>query len=400
MYKVFEMNQSSNFDDPAKIIEVQQKVRELLEANRFRQDEIKKEMAELGPWAVPGLVNSLYVYMHLFKDNSDAQLMIADLISAQAQDNNAAAELIFRTGVVESPFAVSRNVALRALETLEWKPNKEQISLVKSRIKEAQRLGDQIKEVDLNRLLAISGDDQELPGLMEVYRRLMTDQHEFGGMLAMLVQKYPQKAKMIVIDVLQTAEQLYTKDKNIADHIAKALGPISADQRWLETDMMLEVSQEVLTKKNSGSKSHKSLEFVWNEVVKSSKFDNSLQKREFFNTFGQKVQQAGKNIRSEDARFTIYRYWFEAAGRSGGVDYICDEAFAPDDEWGFFAVVQLFFLEERNSELGNTLQKLKSSRPQRWNNANDLFIRIKSGKPMPSGRELHVLSGGGGISKH
>jgi len=387
MKNVFEMRLGTSMEDPAKIIEVQQKISELLDTNRFRQDELKQEFAEMGAWAVPGLINSLYVYMHRLKNDEGGQLMMAELISAQAGSNEAARELIFRTGVVESPFSVTRAVALCALESLEWKPNPDQVALINRRLAEAKRLGDQVKERDLYRLLALSQDDKQLDQLIKACKEWMKAQRHFGELLVHIVKNYPRQAEQIITKVLLAAPDVVDrggKDKGIAEELA-VLGPFLASQDGLDVDLLLAISKNVLSDMNPPR--HKGVEYLWYESLKSAKKNKSSLQLEDLKRYGEQVKQWGEQYFSPDGRQTLYRYWFRAAGEVDWVDYVIQETRSNDDTWGVYATLQLMYLgeEKRNRAAANAMNVLKKEHPDRVADATEIHDLLKNGKQVPRG---------------
>ena len=61
MKKVFDPGEIELADprgDPNRVIEIQKKIKELLEANSQRQAGILDEIKDEGAWAIPGLLNA------------------------------------------------------------------------------------------------------------------------------------------------------------------------------------------------------------------------------------------------------------------------------------------------------------------------------------------------------
>lgn len=101
--------------DPNTVIKVQGMVKEMLEANDNRRLGILKTLLEeYGTFALPGVISATYVLSDQLT-NKKRQQMIADLMVELCRGNAAAQRLLLRAGVIDSPFEVSREIALSAL---------------------------------------------------------------------------------------------------------------------------------------------------------------------------------------------------------------------------------------------------------------------------------------------
>src|SRR5215207_28853 len=105
MKRVFEPSEIELADprgDPNRVIAIQMKIKELLEANRQRKEGILEEIRDEGAWALPGLLNATYVWMNNFEHNQPAQKEMAKLFAELAKENEAAIALLVDSGVLEN----------------------------------------------------------------------------------------------------------------------------------------------------------------------------------------------------------------------------------------------------------------------------------------------------------
>jgi len=104
--------------DPNTVIKIQGMVKEMLEANDNRRLGILKTLREeYGTFALPGVISATYVLSDQLT-NKKRQEMIAELMVELCRGNAAAQRLVLRSGIIESPFEVSRQIAIAALTAL------------------------------------------------------------------------------------------------------------------------------------------------------------------------------------------------------------------------------------------------------------------------------------------
>lgn len=102
--------------DPNTVIKIQGLVQEMLETkNDNRLLGIRQTLLqEYGTFALPGLISSTYVLSDRLV-NKKRQEMIAELMAELCQNNPIAQRLLLQSGIIDTPFDVSREIAVFAL---------------------------------------------------------------------------------------------------------------------------------------------------------------------------------------------------------------------------------------------------------------------------------------------
>ena len=104
--------------DPNTVIKIQGLVKEMLETNDNRRLGIYPNLVnEYGTFALPGIISATYVLGDQLTSKK-RQDIVAQLMVDLCRDDPAAQRLLLRSGVVENPFDVSREIAAQALTTL------------------------------------------------------------------------------------------------------------------------------------------------------------------------------------------------------------------------------------------------------------------------------------------
>ena len=370
--------------DPNRVIEVQQKVEALLGANRQRQEGIKQELLEQGAWALPGLMNATYVWMNRLENSPPDQELLSSLMAQLAADNSAAAELLFRYGVLETPFPTPRAIAQKALGKMQWRPTEANRQALREKIARHQQLEDTRTVIDLYAILLKSGQDEDFRkalALCETWARQSLE--PAGQLLAQLTRVFPERTGEILSRVFLAVKSNY-KDRNIANMLITPLRPIPPF--WLREDVLLKVSQDVLPKIPSGR--HTAVEYLWIDAVSDCKQDNPDSWQELLEELDHQLQQENNE--------TVYRYWFEAVGKVGAVNYIARQARAEsrNADWRVRAIAQLFFLQRNNRQATQLLKDLQSEYPRLHESALRLYEIITGG----SGKTWGDIEGERGIA--
>jgi len=359
MNRVFQPGAGDLGIDPNQTIEIQQKVKELLEANRQRQQGLKQEIQERGAWALPGLINATYVWMNQLEDES-SQEMIAVLMARLAQDNPAAVDLLFRDGVLGAPFPIPQSIARRALERLDWKPHGKDAQRLKREIASYKELDDTQTMLDLYALLLRTGSERDFSsalGQCEDWARRSLKQS--GDLLALLTRLSPSQAEKILTNIILTVKDKYN-DENIAKALLTPLRPILP--AWLQDGVLLRVSVSVLRQVRTHR--HTTVEYLWMYATEDCQSKNLQLWQELLGILGDQIQQE----RTE----TLYRYWFRAVGEVNEMDYIVKQTRAKADLWGTMAALQLFF-QRRSGLAKQALKDLEIENSVRYNHAKDKY---------------------------
>lgn len=377
MNKVFEPGAVELADprgDPSRAIEIQQKVEELLGANRQRQAGLRREILEQGAWALPGLINATYVWMNRL-EGEQSQEMLADLMAQLAQDNAAAVDLLFRAGILETPFAVPRSIARCALEKLNWQPSEKNAQQIAHRISESKTLDDIQTVLDLYALLLGTGSEKGLAEALELCKNwIRRSLDQAGDLLALLTHFFPSHAERILVEVILAAKGAHEeafKDENIAKALldpirsyspAKSLPPI-----WLEEGVLLRVSVQVL--REISPPRHTTVEYLWMYAVEDYKDKKPQSWQEILETVGKQVQQENHE--------TVCRYWFRALDEVNEIAYLAQQARVRTETYGAMAALQLFFCRDKRAK--QALGDLQKENPTRFARAEDLYDRLTSG---------------------
>lgn len=379
MDKIFEPGAEALADlrgDPNRAIEIQQHVEELLGANRQRQAGLRREILEHGAWALPGLINATYVWMNRL-EGEQSQEMLADLMAQLAQDNAAAVDLLFRAGILETPFAVPRSIARRALEKLNWQPSEKNAQQIARKISESKTWDDIQTVLDLYALLLGTGSEKGLAEALELCKNwIRRSLDQAGDLLALLTHFFPSEAERILAQVILAAKDAHAeayKDVNIAKALLDPIRSYSPAQSippsWLEEGVLLRVSTQVLGKITPPR--HTTVEYLWMYAVKDYKDKKPQSWQELLETVGEQVQQKNHE--------TVCRYWLRAVREVNEIGYLAQQARVRNETYGAMAALQLFFCrdERARQELGD----LQKENPTRFVRAEELYDRIS-----PSGK--------------
>jgi len=105
--------------DPNTVIKIQELVKEMIEGNANRRNEIYRQiLEEYKAAALPGVISATYVLADQL-NNTSRQRIVAELMYDLCRENLSAQRLLLRAGIVENPFDVSRSVAAQALNQLD-----------------------------------------------------------------------------------------------------------------------------------------------------------------------------------------------------------------------------------------------------------------------------------------
>lgn len=407
MKKVFEPGEVELADprgDPNRVVDIQKKIKELLEANPQRQVGIIDEIREEGAWALPGLLNATYVWMNHFENNKPAQKIMAKILAELAKENDSAVALLVDSGVLENPFKTPREIALQALEELNWKPSLEQIAKINSQI-QSQKKSEDIEGILLSyHLLARSGDEKTFNSML----KQCTDwsAQNTGDaviLLGLLVKYYPESAIKILSDIFIATKNMY-KEKKLATMLVEAIRPISPNW-WLDSTI-INISINVL--KECNPPRHTAIEYLFKNAAQ----DTRQSSPQFWAINSEKVNtllfEATKSL-NDDISKTITRYWFQSLGSvTNNFDLIVEAALSEFEPWGTSAALQLFFLrgehgknrknKDVKGEVEEALNRLVSENDSRYNRAEADYSNISSKNKGET--EMKTTSKSAGLTDH
>jgi hypothetical protein len=407
MKKVFEPGEVELADprgDPNRVIDIQKKIKELLEANPQRQAGIIDEIREEGAWALPGLLNATYVWMNHFENNKPAQKIMAKILAELAKENDSAVTLLVDSGVLENPFKTPREIALQALEELNWNPSLEQIAKINSQI-QSQKKSEDIEGILLSyHLLARSGDEKTFNSMLKQCTDWsVQNTGDAAILLGLLVKYYPESAIKTLSNVFIATKNMY-KEKKLAAMLVEAIRPIPPSW-WLDFTI-INISINVLNECNPPR--HTGIEYLFKNAAQDAK-QNLPQ---FWAINSEKVNtllfEATKSLNDDIAK-TITRYWFQSLGSvTNNFDLIVDAALSEFEPWGTSAALQLFFLrgehgkERKNKDIKGAveeaLNKLVSENDSRYNRAEADYSNISSKNKGET--EMKTTSKSAGLTDH
>ena len=400
MKKVFEPGEMELADprgDPNRVIAIQTKVKELIETNEQRRIGILSELLEEGAWALPGLLNSLYVWMNLFEENQEARDVMAKILAKLSEDNESAVALLFDSGVLENPFRTPREIVLKALDELNWKPAPEHISKINFQII-AQKKASDIEGLMLSyRLLARSGDKTSFNMMLNQCEIWIQDNLTSGvELFGLLVKFYPEFIIKILTDVILAAPY---NEKVLASKMITALRPIPANW-WLDSKI-LKISISVLEESNPPRNT--AIEFLW----KFAALDAKREMPQFWSERGEKVNKLvfeAVTPLDDDLAENLFRYWSEALGEVADVpdilNFLVTSIFSEIELWAVNAATQLFFMRgnesgknrKPNDTVERALNKLSSENYPRYQRAEAKYNLLSSKNKAKTETRSHTTS--------
>ena len=404
MKKVFEPGEVELADprgDPNRVIDIQKKIKELLETNAQRQQGIIDEIKEEGAWALPGLLNSTYVWTNNFEDNKPAQKTMAGILADVARENDLAEALLFEFGVLENPFKTSREIAMHALEVLNWKPSSAQIATVNIKIQEQKKLDD-IEGLMLSyQVLARSGDKNIFNSMLkQCMDWSVLNTGDAASLLGLLVKYYPEFAVDTLSNVFVATKRMY-REKKLAEYLVKAIRPIPS--KWWLDSTIVNISIKVLAE--CIPPRHTCVEYLWKYAAQDAKNEDAQFWTENKGKVNTLLFHATEHL-NEDISETITRYWFQSLGNiPNAYDLLVEAALSEFEPWGTSAALQLFFLQgeqgknRKHKDLVETaLNRLMSENSSRYERAESKYESISSKNKDDT--EIKPTSKAAGLTDH
>ncbi len=382
MKKVFEPGEVELADprgDPNRVIDIQKKIKELLEANSQRQAGIIDEIREEGAWALPGLLNATYVWMNHFENNKPAQKIMAKILGELAKENDSAVALLVDSGVLENPFKIPREIALQALEGLNWRPSLVQIAKINTKI-QGQKKSEDIEGLILSyQILARSGDKNAYNIMLKQCSDWsISNTGDAAILLNLLVTYYPESAIKILTEVFLSTKSMF-KEKKLAEDLITALHPISPDW-WLDSTIVT-VSINVL--KECNPPRHTTIEYFFKNAAQDAKQSLPHFWEENSKKINTLIFETTESL-NDSVADQISRYWFRALGNvSNNLDIIIEAADSDIETWGDSAALQLFFMRSEKGKkhkdvVEKALSKLMEENGERYDRVEDMFNEIST----------------------
>lgn len=386
MKKIFEQ---VDFD-PNRVVEIQKKVKDLLRAPRQRREEIKQEIAKEGAGALPGLINSTYVWMNEFETDKPMQLLVAGMMASAAKDNDDAHRLIFQAGILENPFPAPRTIAIDALEKIHWKPNNDDIVKTKEKIKSAQKIHDDLALLDLYSVVMMAGEKNDMKEILSKCCEWI-ETTKAGELLPRLIKAFPNEIEAIITEICADLRRKggdKYKNKSIAKAIVGSLRPIPAE--WVANGTLTKIT--IAVAKQGNPPRHTVIEYLWQDAVADFHNANLEKWHSSLEAMESSINTSGISTKDERVSKTLYRYWFRAIGSlkdSPSHARIYHAATHEQkgnifEDWAIEAACQLFFMQ-KNPETKGYLQEIEEKYPERYEMAEEQYERINSGPGKTNG---------------
>jgi len=404
MKKIFDAGEIELADlhgDPSRVLEIQQKVKELLSANtnRQRRESLKQEIIEKKAWALPGLINSTITWMKKFEGDKELHHLISGVMASTAEDNDAASRLIFQAGVVENPFPVPRAIAIKTLENLKWKPSAEDKATTRKYIRRVEKDRGKDLLLDLYSILLMTDDTQDMKIVLETCCDWIATE-EGGKLLVRLINAFPNDVEIIIVEICDDLRKKGKySDKDIANMLVRNLQPILVKRVVDET--LVKITIRALP---GNPPRHRVVEYLWRDAVKEL-HKNNEEWNWSIESVESGVYHAGKGLKDSQVRETLYRYWFQALNPldKSSQERIYnaakrEEGNHEDEDWAIAAIVEMFYMstQKKNRNAKQSLQEIEKKYPIRYDRAKDTFESIGPARPSDG---IESIDKGSGLGK-
>ena len=361
--------------DPNTVVKIQGLVKEMLEANDNRQLGIYQILLdEYGTFALPGIISATYVLGDQLTSKK-RQGVVAQLMVDLCRDNAAAQRLLLRSGVIENPFDVSREISAQALTALG---------------------GLQLSDIDTSWLIAeakrLAREDERSASLI-VFELLLSHGLGFDEALDVcynwFASDYEAEApsrlmRMLLLSIPAQTEVILSKLFESLDRRDNEAGrdiKVNVDLANAEAVIpALRAASKRLERERTGRA--KPVEYLFEGAIARQ----ILQSPDC-------IQSCVEFIEQEDLHEGVKRYWWQALssavklGSDGAKQYFDRELPRMDDEefalWGY---VQLMFIESAprvdkatKAWAAQTLEDLGMQNPYLHQEALEIRERIISG---------------------
>lgn len=342
--------------DPNLILEVQDLVRELLEeAGEQRRLGIAEKLAELGAWAVPGLISASYVFAGQLPDETRQQ-KLADLLTQTINENDAARELVLKKGIIESPFPEAQQISLLVLQQDE-KMQKlvlkfEREAFIAARRNRRER--EYALAVNIYRLLLETAGEAAYSEALDLcvfwFNQTQTELKWASRLFDALLQHVPRKADNSTYQILGA---LNRKDAEAGKAFQRYVHVSAAN-----FDAVCQGAARFLRQSWSGR--HKAVEYIFRGPVAQWLRDD-LSSFDAFVESGEMVRHSYRQL---------IPYWWQAVSENLNYQpvqaYLESQLWSNDDEFAHWAAVQLFFKAARNAWARIVLQDLEMMTEDAW----------------------------------
>lgn len=356
---------------PNRVIEVQEKVEELLSArtNLHRREALVEDLCSHKAWVLPGLINATMVFADQLDIGKNLN-ELARILSTVAKDNPAAINLLLKSGIYQNPFYKSRAVIVEALRQLKWQPD--DVKPIKNLLKILK--DDDVWVLDLYRLyLRLKSENAYREGinLCEEWFRIPKDVAK--DLFRELLINYPEKAGDIISRVFLAVTEISEVARKEKEYSTKVIGCIPPEIaiKIVKEGVLTEISKDVL--EDMYVPRHKAIENLWEYSIKELS-NNNPQFEELDLIANNIIEQC--DLCSSQVRESIYRYWMQGLGSAGLIEYLITQIEKDDDEvYQLQAVIQLFF-RQKDKRAKQVLSDLERDNFSLYSKAQENFETI------------------------
>jgi len=388
MQKVFELDIKEPGGDTHSVIEIQQRVKEMLGlgARDKQREEISKEIQSHGPYALPGVLNATYVFTGRLKGKE--QKLLAGLLAELVGENQAAREMLLKTGVLEAPFRPTRKTAVLALQQL-GDIREEDIERIRLRAwRDADESGDYKAALILYEFLAQHRDDQACSEIRRLAQNLFKGHVDIGPrFLDLALRCAPQDSYQILKDVLGEMDRKATK---FSSELKETM---SIEFVANHLPQILQAANEV--KRGTVGYAHKGIENLFIGPIAL-----------YLEGHPDVILETGELVHRRYK--SLYRFWWQGLARRSLLkletvkQYFKDQTTPPLDEFTLEGAVQLLFIErDSRGKLKrwalDLLKQLKENRPDQYESALYEFAERQGETVDDPG--VDPVEGGSGLTK-
>jgi hypothetical protein len=370
MDKVFEVKEIDLVDlsgDTHFVTDIQRRVQIMLGAGGGQRDQVRDSIANEGARALPGVLNATYVFAARLKRRE--QRVLAGLLAELIGVNKAAREMLLRNGVLEAPFAATRQTALLALQELGTFAPLE-MDQIRTTAWQHAKQGDYEAALPLYECLAEGQDEQAGSELAYLAGELFRDHVDIGPTLLDLVLRCsPKNTYQVLVGIMG---QMDRKGKKFGREIKLRMSPESV----ANLEQVLQASSRII-ENNQGYK-HKGIEFLFEGPIAGYLKQNP----DMIQAYGSLVEENHKSL---------YRYWWQGLTQDLELDvvrrYFIDKVAAPLDEFTWHGGIQLLFTKKYDRQFRvwatELLDTLEQEEVYQYRNLLDAFDRFQSAPDGP-----------------
>jgi hypothetical protein len=367
MRKVFEEKREDLIEragDTSSVINIQQHVKRMFEEGEAEQERIRQQIAKQGPAALPGVLNAAYVFADQMKRSERDQL--ADLLTELVNGNQAAREMLLRTGVLEAPFVPTRRTALRALRQL-GEISERELQRIRERADRDAEDGDYKASELLYEFLIQHDYADTWRKVKEHAKDLFQEAAVLGpSYLDLALRGSPENVYSTLSEVMREATET-SLDNEIENQISMDAVANLPEILRAAADLVSDYSHSTSRKGK-----HKGLEYLFLGPI-----------AKYLKAHPDEVSPMGQLVK-DNYQSDFYEYWWRGLGRIVEVEEVREhfaEQTSAGGRFAFWGTIQLFFVRDRSSKFKlwakDLLEKLEEESPYQYSEAEDRYDEYK-----------------------